>query len=334
MSITLLKNDIKNNTLRKLYLLWGEEKFLIRRYINELEKSICNKEVSNMNVTFFEGEVDIDELLQACNTPPIFAEKRLVLVKNSGFFKYKSAGQGKVLLCGYLSNLPEEVCLVFEEDNVNEQSPNFEAIKQHGLIVECNHQEPRYLAKWVKIEFQSYKKEISAYLATYLVEQCGQEMNHINNEICKIVNYVGDRTQVEKQDIDAVCIKPINTRIFDLADSMLQKGRNNSLSILNDLIELKETPTHIILMIARHFRNLLKSKLLLEEGYAHKQVALKLKVSPYVVGKFARQSSNLTVQQLKNVLIDCFKADYDIKTGRMDGRIAVELIISKNSGHS
>lgn len=333
MSIAEFRNDLKTNALRNVYLFWGDEDYLRKRYINQIRGKLCDNQLNNIDVSFFEAEISIDDLMYACNTVPLFSSKRLVIAKNTGLFKSKS-GHKSITTSAFdelLSTLREQTCIILDENNVNTESPLIKIINKYGLVVECGYQKTQDIVNWVKLEFRAFNKKIDNYLATYLVEQCSREMSHINNEIQKIVNYAGNRSNIEKADIESVCVKSVNIKIFDLADAMLQDGKGKALSILDDLIDMKELPVYIVLAIARHFRNLLKVKLFYQEGFNIKQIAIKLKLPEFVVRKLIEQSAQISVQQTKDVLINCFEADYAIKTGKMDGRVATELIISKHS---
>ena len=80
-----LNEDIKNHTFKPVYLLWGEEVFLKRSYKNRLRQAITGGDTMNYNS--FEGKgIDPAEIISLADTMPFFAEKRLILVEDSGWF--------------------------------------------------------------------------------------------------------------------------------------------------------------------------------------------------------------------------------------------------------
>lgn len=338
MSIAELKNDLKLNRIRKAYLFWGPEEYLKSYYLHEIERRLLNDDAKNMNYSLFSEKVDADRLMEACDAPPVFSDRRVVVVKGTGIFKSKKAAKkGKNTpdntgrICDYLSRMPEETCLIFVEDEIEEKSLLAEAVGKYGLVVEFTWQKPEDLTVWVRNVFKKHGKDIDARTASYLIEQCDEGMNRILGEVLKLVNYVGERSSVTKDDIDCVCIKSLTGRVFDLTDAMAEGNAGKALQVLDDLVNMKEAISHINYMVAKHFRNLLKTRLLKEKGRDRKGISEELKVAPFVAGKYIRQCSRFTTNELKSTLMDFFEADFAVKTGRMDDRTALEVIISKRA---
>ena len=113
VSMKQLAEDIRNRTFERLYLLTGPEAYLRRRYM----KALCEAAVPDndtMNSTLYEGkDIREGEIIDQAETLPFFAEKRLIVVRGSGFFK--SGGEA---LSDYCADLPEHLILVFDEDDV------------------------------------------------------------------------------------------------------------------------------------------------------------------------------------------------------------------------
>lgn len=94
-----LNKDIKEHTFKPIYLLFGEEAFLKNSYKNRLKEAILGEDT--MNYARFEGKgLDVDELIRLADTMPFFAEQRLILVEDSGFFKSASEALVKYLQIG------------------------------------------------------------------------------------------------------------------------------------------------------------------------------------------------------------------------------------------
>lgn len=338
MSIEALKEDIKNNKLKNLYLFYGPEEYLKKYYLESIEKLILSEDLKALNRIVLEGKIDIKKLIDNCETLPVFAEKKIVIVKNSGVFKSKkksgeeSKGKNqKDDFTAYLENVPETTCLIFYEEEIDKRMKAVDMIKKKGLIVEFTFQKPAELIKWVAKVLRSYKKTIDQNTAAQLVDNCEQGMNDILNEINKLVLYLGDRPQVTSRDVEKVCTKSIKSRIFDLTDAISEKNAGKALKILDEMVILKEPLPKILFMIARQFRMILEMKLLYEEGLRTDQAASKMAISPYAAGKVYKQSGGFTVDMLKEAISECLELDLGIKTGKVEDRIAAELLIAKFS---
>ena len=79
--------DIRDNQYKPCYLLYGEERYLMHMYRDKLRKAL-NPDGDTMNYAAYEGKnIDTEELISLADTLPFFADRRLIVVENSGFFK-------------------------------------------------------------------------------------------------------------------------------------------------------------------------------------------------------------------------------------------------------
>ena len=138
-----INEDIKTGEYKKIYLLYGSEDYLKKQYKQKLKSAICGEDT--MNYSYFEGkDCDATEIKGISETLPFFADKRLVLVENSGFFK--SAND---TINEYVNNVPETTCIVFVESEVDKRSKLFKTIKDIGYVCEMGEQNQAALEQWI-----------------------------------------------------------------------------------------------------------------------------------------------------------------------------------------
>ena len=339
MSIDILKDDLKSENLRSLYLFYGPEEYLKGYYVKSIEDKLLQKDTLIMNRGVFEGKVDVSSIIDACETMPVFSDKRIIIVKNSGLFKSTKKQDGEeskakpsnTSLQAYIEDMPKYSCLIFYETEIDKRLKLVDTIKKKGLMVEFAFQKHQELVKWVIKVFKTNKMDIDLITASQLVDNCEQGMNEILNEINKVVMYLGDRTKVKSEDIEEVCTKTVKGRIFDLTDAIAEKNALKALKLLDNMLILKEPIQKILFMIAKQFRNVLEMKLLTGEGLTPSDAASKIGLSPYAVSKVAKQANGFTVKRLKEAINQILEFDVAIKTGKINDRIAVELLIEEFS---
>ena len=337
MSIDILKEDLKQKKIKNLYLFYGPEEYLKYYYLDAIEKLLLKAEFMQLNKIVLEGKLDQGRLIDNCETLPVFSEKKLVVVKDSNLFKAaKSEGKGKSkakdggdILTAFLENTPEHTCLIFLEQEIDKRLKLVDIIKKYGLLVEFGYQKPAELVKWVIKAFKSYKKTIDSMAAAQLVENNELGMNELLNEISKLVQYTGGRNEINAEDIESVCVKSVKGRVFDLTDAIAEKNGMLALKYLNDMIILKEPLPKILYMITRQFRHILEMKLLVKEGMSSAQAASKMGITPYGASKAIKQAESFETGTLKKALEKSLEYDLAIKTGRINDRIALELMISE-----
>ena len=85
----MLAEDIKNGSFKSSYLLYGEEAYLRTQYKNRLKNALADPS-DTMNFSRFEGKgINPAEIISLAETLPFFAERRLILIEDSGFLKNK-----------------------------------------------------------------------------------------------------------------------------------------------------------------------------------------------------------------------------------------------------
>ena len=85
--------EIKKGNIANLYLFYGEEAYKRRYYKELLKKAVAGG--NTMNLSEYEGkDIDWQAVYDTSQTLPFFAQKRLLIIENSGKFKAgKSSGE-------------------------------------------------------------------------------------------------------------------------------------------------------------------------------------------------------------------------------------------------
>ena len=81
-----LIEDIKTGQFNNIYLLYGEEAYLKKQYKEKLRNAIIPSD-DTMNYAYFEGKgTSVNEVIELAETLPFFAERRLLILENTGWF--------------------------------------------------------------------------------------------------------------------------------------------------------------------------------------------------------------------------------------------------------
>ena len=320
-----LANDIKNKSFKNAYLLCGEEEYLKLNYKNRLIKSIAGDDTMNLGV--YEGKnIDINEVIDRAETVPIFAEYRLIVLDNTGLFK-----SGGEQLAEYMKTIPSTTIFLFVESDVDKRSKMYKAVKSAGYICEINRQTENDIAIWAARIFDYNGKKITKANMSYLIASVGTDMEVLSREIEKLISYALNKNVISKEDIDAVCIKQLNVRIFDMMDAISVKNQKKTLDCYYELIAEKEPPMRILFMISRQFNLMLQAKDLSSRGMNREQVAHTMGVQSFIAGKCINQCRNFSMAELKSGLSESVNTESLIKSGMMDENIGVEMLLVKYS---
>ncbi len=318
-----LNQDIKDQTFKRVYLLYGEETFLKNSYKNRLKEAVIGDDT--MNFSYFEGKsLDLDELIRIADTMPFFTERRLVLVEDSGFFKSASE---KML--AYLPTMPDTTCLVFVESEVDKRSKLFKKVKELGYAAEMARQDAAQLARWAGNILAKDGRKITSRTMELFLSMTGDDMENIRMELEKLVSYTMGRDVITDADVEEVCTVRVTSKIFDMVAAIVNRQTRKAMDLYEDLLTLKEPPMRILFLIARQFNQLMQVKELMGRGLDRGAIASKLKMQPFVVGKIMPQARQFTKEQILSYVNLCVDVEEAVKSGRLQDRLAVELLITK-----
>ena len=254
MQIEELETQLKNGNLGSLYLLYGEELFLLESSLKKI-KSLFGKTIKGINYILID-ENNVSELISDIETPSFGYEKKLIIVRNSGLFKKdgkrKNAelAKTKEKINNYIKEnmdiIKSAVVLVFVEEDVQKQDL-LTTIEKNGIVCKFDYQKPPQIEKRIKAICNGYKVNISSNTIRYFIECCGTDMQELINEIRKLIEYVGENGKITKKEIDILSTKQMQAIIFDLTDSLGKKDIKQSIQVLKDLIVSKEPIQKILI---------------------------------------------------------------------------------------
>ena len=321
-----IQEDIKSGNFKSAYLLCGEEAYLKVQYKNKLLKAL-NPDDDTMNFNHYEGRnIDVKELIDLCETMPFFADRRVVLLEDTGFFKNKCDE-----LADYMKELPDYLCLVFVEDEVDKRSKMYKAVKSCGRIGEFARQDEKTLMQWAAGILKREGKNITQRDMELLLTMTGIDMGNLRMELEKLITYTGDRNVVTRADIQEVCTTQTQNKIFDMVRAVTEQNQKRALDLYYDLLTLKEPPMRILFLLAKQFRQLLLVKEYTEEGVAQPEMASRLGVPSFVVRNIASCARSYRISELRQAVTDFVDAEEAVKTGRLQDVLSVELLIVKYS---
>ena len=284
-----LTKQIKEKSFHKVYLLTGDEPYLVLQAKHMLKNAMI-KEGDTMNyAAFTDGKIDLNTLQELAFTYPFFSEKRLLLLDGTGILK-----TGKDEFVSIMENMPETTCIIVCEPEVDKRSKVYKWIKKNGYVGEFlkKNQTEKVLLRWIAALLGKEKKQIRENNARYFLQKTGDDMFQIKNEIDKLIAYAGDREEITQADIDAVASGEVQDKIFDLVDAIARKNKAAALSYYNAIAKTAGIPRFAIRKNEQQLR-----------GYGEKM--------------------------LEKCIEECIQIEEEIKTGRINDQIGVESLICR-----
>lgn len=307
-----------------LILLYGEDTFRSRGKLNEIIKEYQTKHKTGLNlIRFSESSLDFDKIKQSIGAVSMFDEKKLIILENilknkdfqEKFFPYIKKNK--------LKDSQEIILVIYQEGKIDA------AIKRRvNLLEEFKPLEGLDLVNWVKKEIAKHKVDINQMSLKKLVAYVGNDLWQMNSEIGKLISYRAGGS-ISEEDIDLLVRSKVDLNIFKTLDALAQKDKKTALRLLHEHISQGENENYLLSMFVYQLRTLIKLKDLVERGTPFYSLAQKSGLHPYVVKKSSDQIRNFSLDQLKRIYQRLLEIDFGIKTGRIDGLTALDILVGE-----
>jgi len=329
-----LKNMDYEKEINMLYLLYGEETYLLENYVKKIKKDFGELK-EGINYIKIDNNI-INEIISDIETPAFGYDRKLIIARDTNLFKKdgRKKVQANQELVDKIAKYIEEnieivkdfVDLIFIEQEVNKNNL-YTIIEKNGEVKNFEELKLPQLVTNIKNICQMYKVNIDDSTIKYFIECCGTSMQELINEIRKLIEFIGENGTITKQSIDLLCTRKLDSVIFDLTDNLGQKKIKEALIVLNNLIYSKEPIQKILITLYNHFKKLYLVKL--SEKY-NKNLAESLGLKPnqmFLTTKYKTQANYFKENELRNIIEELINLDSNYKIGKIDLNVGLESIL-------
>lgn len=323
------------NQLDSVYLLYGEESYLLENALKKIRTTFGEVVKGINDITI--DDTNVGELIADIETPAFGFEKKLIIVRNTELFKREVKKKGakfveiREKIVDYVKEhadtIQEMVVLVFVEQSVD-KGKLLSALESIGATI-CNfeRQKPNQIIARLKAICKAYQVNAKEDTLRYLLECVGSNLQDLINEIRKQIEYVGENGSVTKETIDKLTIKQMESVIFDLTDNLGKKQIAASLEVLNNLLYAKEPIQKILITLYNHFKKIYIVKL--AEKY-NRNLAEVLNLKPnqmFLMTKYKTQANYFKEEEIRRILEELIDLDRKSKIGLVDINVGLETIL-------
>lgn len=344
------------------YILHGENEFDRDEAVVELRRELATGDPAmvELNTTVFDGSrLTMGELRHACDAIPFMSKCRLVIVHGllarlaSGRKGEEQDGAAEQdpawkrtfrdQLVAYLPILPPTTQLIMvEPKNLSAADPVLRLAQQQkepeeeqgkkgekARVYAMAFPRPKEkdLAAWIQKRVTGAGGRISSDAAGLLAELIGLDLRLLDQEIDKLLTYVGGERPVSAEDVRALVSRAREEKVFALVDCVGRRETARALQLLHYLLEQGEHPLQILTMLARQVRILIQVSELRKQGLVPPEIAVKLGLAPWMADKFIDQAKRFDMAQLEAAYQRLVDTDWAIKTGKMEEMLALDLLV-------
>lgn len=342
------KKHIFSKNPVNIYVILGDENYLIDFYTKELVKNFVGESPSEFSYHEFSKKVDLNSLLPAVGTVPFMTEYNCVVVKDMDFSDMLRDEYDD--LVKILKSVPNSTALIFEfsdtkisqnakesdRDSDGEKKRNYfklfcNHVEKLGIVAEINMRSAvsleHQLASWA----DKMGKKLSLPLASRLIYYCGTDLTTLHSELDKVCAYSGDSDEITIEMIEAVVTKKLEAKVYDLTDHIIAGNLSKAHFELHGLYALREDPRNILRTIGFVYVDIYRARVTIESGGKMSDTADFFKCSKrlWALNKAAKKTELISTDALRESLKEITDLSEKFNTTSMNEEAAVENLVTK-----
>jgi DNA polymerase-3 subunit delta len=313
---------------QKICLLAGPDTFLKSLYLDAQREAFHKRRIDFDWQVFYPPEPGIREILDFARTFPLFKKQRFIIVKDIQLLL--PADKETLLRFVKIYKPLPSTSLILESSDYPDADNFHRQLCRHCVTKRFAPLKDKEIEGWVRSRLRAQHKKISLEALRLLIENFGGDIAGLYNAVNNLIIYTENKELIGYRDARNFSGQDMESSVFDLVDALWEKDVQKALLILRILLtENKNRPPQIIGLINYQLSRILKAKILIEKGTAAGEINRKLKL-PYARSqKFISQVKHISfaaIEKIRQALID---TDFNIKTGRRDAGMALEIFLTR-----
>lgn len=318
-----------------LYIFFGPDNFSLQSRLREIKSEGDDPSSLEINTTHLDGrKLALAELANACNTLPFLGQKRLVIVEGLlERFDSKASKQPAwkewQSLDTCVDQMPLSTVLVLVDGQVKPTNPLLKKLTSRATVQSFPLLKGKRTCEWIRARVAEQGAKISPRATDLLAEFSGDDLWVLSNEIDKLVLHAEGQV-IQEQDVKHLTSYVREANIFATVDAVLERRADKAALLVHQLLSQGEAVPHIMFMIARQLRLIVRANDLASRGTGASEIASRLGLSPnYPMDKLLKQGTSYSPERLLQVFRKLVETDTAIKTGRYRDDFALDLLVAE-----
>lgn len=321
-----------------VYLLYGEEKLLLKRAAKKLIQKAGGESFPEFNRNEFPGSAEAVRIVDAAVALPFFAEQKCVAAAD--WNPAEKPQEELDRLCALVDDLPDTTALVlwYPTLDFDRKAPKWkrlaERCEKRGQVVEFKAREPGELKRYLAREAEKQGCVLAAPAAGRLVEYVGTGLTALLGEVEKLCAYTlsqGGR-EITVRTVEELTPKTTEITVFLMTNALVAGNYEKAYEHLEQLFYQNEEPVAILAAMANSFLDLFRVKAALESGLtcmAPAEYAPEYKRLGFRLEKAMRAVARTPMSLLSRYLDLLLEADLALKGSRLEPRLVLDSLVAR-----
>jgi DNA polymerase-3 subunit delta len=319
-----VRRALAGGAVKPVYFFYGDETFLMEREVKRFIDTLVPADVADFNLDILYGaDRKGQEIAAAAQTLPMFAERRLVVVKRSEGLTEADYEA----LTEYLRDPSPTTCLLFVGKKPDLRRKFFLELKKTGELVEFKPPYENQLPAFVSAEAALAGTRIAPEAVELLIALSGTNLQELASQIEKLAGYAGAGKTITLEAVREVASDTRADTVFDLANALGEKSLGPALRKLQTVLRDGQAPIFVLNMLTRHFRQLWQLRELMARKVPKAELGRAIGLrSDYFLPGLMKQSGNFTLIEFKDTFERFYETDSALKSSRLKPAFILERL--------
>ncbi|VEU80676.1 DNA polymerase III subunit delta [Haploplasma axanthum] len=307
-------------------VLYGKNEYLVQEKLNE---KIKETNVDEININIYDlQETKSEDIIEDLRTVSFFSERKVIVVKNIK----ELLNEDDTVINDWIKYLDKPnpdvyLFIILDGELVSENYSLGKAIFKIAYIEEIGELKKDEYPFYIESLLKKKGFEITAKASKELISRTNYDLNLVAQELEKLMLYNFDTKIIDIDSVSELVSRNLEENIYELTNNLLNNNSSKTIEIYYDLLARSEDPLRIMNSIVNKIRDLIHTKLLIAKGYSQEDIEKHFNIKSGVAYYLVKNANQLPSELLEGYLERLSKLDFDIKTGKLDKKIGLEIFI-------
>lgn len=339
--------SVKDGQYQSVYLFAGPEEYNKREALEALRRALLPAGLEQLNEVVLDG-ADAQSIIDSAETLPVMCERRIVVVRDwapllAGKSKKAKDSEGEsnakeapdqdsVRMLQWLEDPSPTCCLVFYMTQpLHPKKKLAVTLRKLDGYVEFDYLSGSTLSKWCAQQLKPLGKRINQAAIDEMTLMAGFELTRLSGELNKLAAYVGEKAEIAVPDVRAVVSPSPEYSVFMILDHLLAGRLAEATDVVNTVLLTESHPVRIISLIGGQLRLDAHMKHAMESGGNLTEVQNALGINSGRAWHIKKQIAPVKAEVLEALYRSCVDTEYAVKSGTVQERAALNLLLMKIS---
>jgi DNA polymerase III subunit delta len=295
---------------------------------HQVEAKIKSLKVDPFNIMRYDLlENKSEDILEDMQTISFFSEQKVIVIKNINILDKEDDHIFNRWTTYFEKPNPDVFVIIEMLESLPKTSRTQNLLMKYAMIEKIQDMKKTEYPEFVKNMFKKFNYAITDDAITALLERTNYDFLLLSQEAEKLMLFSYDSKEIHEKEVILLVSRNLEENIFELTNALLAKDQAKTIEIFYDLVARNEDPLRILNFIVNKIRELIHTKLLIDKGYRQDEIAEHFNIRSGRAYYLLKNAKNADFNILETHLKKLSKLDFDIKSGKIDKKLGLELYL-------